>query len=368
MPFPPLRPPFRRASADRPILSRGRALAEYTENCRKADGAPCLNPLGARRACPPEWTLTMVDLATRAAPEAGAASPPDHIADAIRRIGPRFDPAVRSEFIRLYADLLRGRPQPATRIARDVAYGPDARHLMDLHVPLHSPAKSLPVLAYFHGGGYVEGHKNLAGDLIYGCLAEYFVQSGLIVANVTYRLAPQAPWPEGARDVGRAARWLGDHVAEFGGDPRRLVLMGHSAGGTHVAACALHAGLRDAKRPPVAGLVLVSGTYDIEDTEQPPNIAAYYGTDRSSYARKSTIRNLATGPYPPMLIATAEFDPQRFRDHADALARRLAELGAAPERLWILGHNHVSEIYHVGTSDESLGPHVAAFCKKVAGG
>ena len=57
----------------------------------------------------------------------------------------------------------------------------------------------------------------------------------MVGVTMTYRLAPQHQWPAGAQDVGQAVAWVAQNIGEYGGDPSRVVLAGHSAGATHVA-------------------------------------------------------------------------------------------------------------------------------------
>ncbi len=291
---------------------------------------------------------------------------PEAVAEAIRRTGPSFDGRARAEFLDLYGALHAERPPFDGRILRHVGYGPDGSHRLDIHLP-KGPAQDLPVVAYFHGGGFVEGSKTILGDAIYGNLMRVFVEAGFLGVNATYRLAPSAPWPAGARDVGLCAAWLRDNIARHGGDPRRVVLIGHSAGGTHVAAYAYHKALRDGGAPNCRAVVLLSATTDVEEREQPDNIRAYYGADISAYAGKSTVRNIAAGG-PACYVSVAALDPPRFAVQAERFVAALrAEGGITPVVNLVAGHNHLSEIYHIGTADQSLAPKLISFCRRVTG-
>jgi acetyl esterase/lipase len=303
----------------------------------------------------------MPDTATATRP----AGMPENVAEAIRRIGPNFDGAARAEFLELYGALLAKRPAFDGRIGRHVGYGPDGSHRLDIHLP-KAPARGLPVVAFFHGGGFVEGSKTILGDLIYGNIMRVFVEAGFIGVNATYRLAPDAPWPAGARDVALCAGWLRDNIARYGGDPERVILIGHSAGGTHVAAYAYHRALRDADPPACRAVVLLSATTDVEERVQPANIQAYYGADPSAYAAKSTVRNLADDG-PACYVSIAALDPPRFATQAENFVAAMRERGAAPETNLVAGHNHLSEVYHIGTEDQSLAPRLIAFCRQATG-
>lgn len=111
---------------------------------------------------------------------------------------------------------------------------------LDLYVPDDRPASAKrPVMIMIHGGGWRNGDK--ASPAIVGAKMRHFVGRGYIYATINYRLSPQTPEPNGikhpthAMDCAAAIAWIHNHIAEYGGDPDRLHLMGHSAGG-HLAA------------------------------------------------------------------------------------------------------------------------------------
>ena len=106
--------------------------------------------------------------------------------------------------------------------------------LLDVHLA-DGVGDDLTSVLFFHGGGFVSGHKNVAGDILRGNVATYFVKYGMIGMNATYRLAPEHPWPAGADDVVAALGWVRDNISDSGGDPDKVALMGQSAGATHVA-------------------------------------------------------------------------------------------------------------------------------------
>jgi len=109
---------------------------------------------------------------------------------------------------------------------------------LDLYVA-EGEAEKRPVLIMIHGGGWRGGDK--ASPVIVGAKMRHFVGAGYVYASINYRLSPREPGGEGVqhpvhvRDCARAIAWIHDHVADYGGDPDQLHLMGHSAGG-HLAA------------------------------------------------------------------------------------------------------------------------------------
>src|SRR6185295_19156390 len=131
-----------------------------------------------------------------------------------------------------YTPVLAESPKSGGKITRDVAFGPDERHRIDVFQP--DGRTGVPVVVYLHGGAYVRGDRNISSE-VYSYIATYFARQGMLAINATYRLAPAAKWPGAAEDVARIVKWLKDNASSYGGDPERIYLICHSAGATHVA-------------------------------------------------------------------------------------------------------------------------------------
>ena len=116
------------------------------------------------------------------------------------------------------------------RAAEGVAYGLLARQKLDVWVPAKSSATPLPVVIFFYGGGWVSGDR---GD--YGFVGRAFAARGFVTIVADYRLVPQVRFPAFLEDGALAVKWARDQVGDFGGDPRRISLAGHSAGGYEAA-------------------------------------------------------------------------------------------------------------------------------------
>ena len=149
-------------------------------------------------------------------------------------------------------------------IGGDIAYGPDPRQVLDVFA---SPgASGCDVLVFVHGGAFVRGAKQ-GPEGLYGNVLTWFARQGFVGVNIEYRLAPEAAYPGGAEDVGRAVSWVRENIAAHGGDPARIILFGHSAG-AHLAALLatnprfLAAVGESTER--IRGVVPISGTYWID--------------------------------------------------------------------------------------------------------
>jgi acetyl esterase/lipase len=113
----------------------------------------------------------------------------------------------------------------AQDVKRDIPYAnpADQRQVLDVYSP-HS-AKNLPVVFWIHGGGWQTGDK---ADV--QIKPKAFADKGFVFVSTNYRLLPSVDMATIVRDIAKSIRWVHDHIAEHGGDPNRLFIMGHSAG------------------------------------------------------------------------------------------------------------------------------------------
>jgi arylformamidase len=113
----------------------------------------------------------------------------------------------------------------AQDVKRNIPYAEkaDERQVLDVYSPQH--AKDLPVVFWIHGGGWQTGDKT---DV--QVKPQAFMDKGFVFVSTNYRLLPSVDMATIVRDVAKSIRWVHDHIAEYGGDPKRLLIMGHSAG------------------------------------------------------------------------------------------------------------------------------------------
>ena len=117
----------------------------------------------------------------------------------------------------------------AQRFERDLSYGPASIQRLDLSVPA---GKGFPTVLFIHGGSLESGDK---ADDDYRDVCAPFPDAAIACANVNYRLAPAASWPAPAEDVAAAVAWVRTNIGARGGDPHKLILVGHSSGAMLVA-------------------------------------------------------------------------------------------------------------------------------------
>lgn len=275
------------------------------------------------------------------------------IIDRIAEIGFEFSPALVQKSIALFAPTA---PSPdEERVIRDCAYGPHARQRLDIFLP-EGGGEKRPVVVFVHGGGFIGGDKGAPGAPFYNNIGAWAAANGLIGVTMTYRLAPDHPWPAGAEDVAAAIDWLHEHVAEHGGDPDRIYLMGQSAGAAHAAAYVAHDDWRARAEHRLAGAILLSGLYDVARADRNPFQAAYYGEDETAYPSRSSLEGFARVSI-PCLFTTAEHDPADFQRQA-GWARETWSQSHDGDCEFVIckGQNHITPVLQIGGPDDALGP------------
>jgi acetyl esterase len=207
------------------------------------------------------------------------------------------------------------KPEPVAEVRDDSIHGPDG----DIPVRIYRPdGDALPVLVYAHGGGFVfcdlDSHDDLCRNIANRIPA--------VVISVAYRLAPENPWPDAAEDFFTATRWGAENADAIGGDARRVVVGGDSAGGNLAAVTALMA--RDRGAAPIAGQLLIY-----------PVIAADFDTE--SYR---LFGNGFYNPQPALQWYWDQYVPALAdREHPYASPLRADLAGLPPAIIVVAGHD-----------------------------
>jgi acetyl esterase len=282
------------------------------------------------------------------------------IAAQLRAIGPVVKVP---EAAKIFLPLQEKAPKDGVKHTDNLAYGHDPLQKLDVYEPATRPAQPMPVLIYVHGGGFMRGDKTNNGKSpFYANLGYWFARHGVVTVLANYRLAPKDPWPAGAKDMAGIVAWTHAHIADYGGNRKRIFLMGESAGASHVAAYALEKRFQPLAGPGLAGAILFSGLYDpAYETKSAPRFGGngpgapnenYYGKDTSHYPMRATMKHL-TAPKLPVLIVYNELDPVNMQVEAGMLFGELCERNKdCPSLLWVPGHVHGSAMFTVNTQDE----------------
>ncbi len=241
--------------------------------------------------------------------------------------------------------------------------GPDAhpgKHRLDLFVP--DGVQGAPALIFVHGGGWTSGDKNL-----YAFIGRTFAQQGFVTAVINYRLSPEVQHPAHIEDVARAFAWVHKNISQYGGNPEKIFIMGHSAGGHLAALLALDEKYLQAHGLTLAaikGAIPISGIYDV--TIEPPGPFNVYqivfGTDPQRRRDASPITHV--GPRkPPSLIMYAQFDFPGFDAQARQLFSSLREYQNEAALVEIPAKDHVTIIASIGTANDTTTEAILKFLR-----
>jgi triacylglycerol lipase len=300
------------------------------------------------------WLLLAIAItgcATR--PTASVVEVPSQItpalAQGLAQIGPVVAPPPTEK---LYAPLAQREPYAGVQVRRDVRYGADARNLLDVFQS-PQPQAGQPVLVFVHGGAFMRGERRTGDSPFYDNIMLWAVREGMVGVNMTYRLAPANPWPAAQQDIQSTLKWVRENIAASGGDPNRIILMGHSAGAAHVAQYVAHPQFHAAPDSGLAGAVLLSGIFDPVTAEVGPPLQAYFGIDTAQYPARSAVPGLVASKV-PLLVAYADLDPQDFHSQSGQLNTALCNAGRCQGLYKIMGHSHMSEVYSINSSDTTV--------------
>ena len=285
---------------------------------------------------------------------------PAELAASIRRVSEQGVAA--AETSGLYADQPRTYGLDEIEVTGNIAYGPHERNLLDVHIDTRrNDADPKPVVMYFHGGGFVRGNKDGNRNV-----ADYFASLGLVGVNATYRLVPDAQWPDGANDVGDAVAWVKDNIADYGGDPGMIFVIGKSAAAAHAATYAFRPDVLKPGTPAAAGVILISGGYGADTDRASEARLAYFGEDLSRWPEISTIGNVERTDI-PVMFTISEFDNAGTEaSMVELVAEVTARQGRMPRVVQLIGHNHYSPNPSIGTQDTQLSAAILQFVRSIA--
>jgi acetyl esterase/lipase len=254
---------------------------------------------------------------------------------------------------------------------RDVRYAftPGvAADLQSLDVYAPGAAQRAPVVVGIHGGGWSTGDKANAGFV--QNKASYFAARGYVFVSINYRLSPQFVHPAHVDDVAAALAWTRAHVAEFGGDPERIFVLGHSAG-AHLAALATvddaRLGQNGQALAAIKGAILLdTAKYDLDavypgGSEVDGNVLQAFGNEPAVLRDGSPIDHVAPGKHiAPMAVF-------HLAQREDASASSVAFVGAlnvagvAAMRHAMSGYTHGSINENFGTAGDATTALAQAF-------
>ncbi len=209
-------------------------------------------------------------------------------------------------------------PRTGYRVVEGLAYGTDPRQKLDIYVPdgLTAPA---PVLLFFYGGAWSAGNR---AD--YFAFGQAFASQGIVTVVADYRLYPQVTYPAFVEDGAAALAFVHATIARHGGDPARVFVSGHSAGGYIAAMLGAEPAFVQKAGGDMGwmrGVIGIAGPYDFLPLREESYIRIFHGANN----RDAMPVNHVTGKRPPMLLAWGTGDGTVGRvniDHMEAALKK----------------------------------------------
>jgi acetyl esterase/lipase len=240
------------------------------------------------------------------------------------------------------------------------ADGARRRHLLDVYRPKAGAVRA-PVLLQIHGGAWMIGTKDTQGRPLMNALTH----AGWVCVAINYRLSPRAKWPDHLVDCKLALAWIRQHITEYGGDPRRIVVTGGSAGGHLSTLVGLTAndprfqpGFEDVDTS-VEACVPMYGAYDLEQIfgAYPSRVGRRLGSwmgslvlgrgldDPEAYREASPVYQVATGA-PPFMVVHGSIDNLVPVEQARRLVDELRAAGGQVAYVELEGAPHAFDVFH----------------------
>jgi acetyl esterase/lipase len=268
----------------------------------------------------------------------------------------------------------------AAQVVRDVPYVTgSADPLQQLN--LFKPAQpGFPVVVFIHGGNWDSGDKDyrFGGQDIYNNIGRLLAAHGIGCANISYRLLPVVDWKAQAADAAQAVAWVYAHAAEFGGDPQRLFLMGHSAGGQLAMRVGLDRATLQTLGVPasaIRGIIGVAGAgYDMADQQtyllgaDPKFYAKRFapgsGSPSSTWQTDASPIHFVDRMAPPVLLLRAGGESRALIRQSDLMRDALTRAGARADLVVAPGLSHTRIVPTLSREDRPAGAAVLAFVRQ----
>ncbi|MGO9174318.1 MAG: alpha/beta hydrolase [Rhodomicrobium sp.] len=223
-----------------------------------------------------------------------------------------------------------------TKIVRGAAYGREAWQRLDIYAPPGREARNLPVVVFFYGGRWTLGAKET-----YRFVGDAFAKRAYIAVIPDYSKYPAVRFPAFVEDGAKALAWVYDRIADYGGDPGRIFVAGHSAGahiGALLAADPAYLAREGKDRSAVVrGFAGLAGPYAFTPDE--PDLKDIFGPPERYPAMQAT--TFIDGSQPPMLLLYGDADTAVRRYNLDRLEACIREKGGVVKSIVYPGVDHL---------------------------
>lgn len=227
------------------------------------------------------------------------------------------------------------------KVGDGIAYADGARHKLDIYAP-EQRGEPAPVVFFIYGGGWSRGERS-----DYQFVGRALAAKGFVTVIADYRLVPEVRYPDFLEDSARALRWVQDNIANYGGDPKRLFLSGHSAGAYNAVMLALDPSFlaEYGVTMPILAVAALSGPYDFYPFEY-FEVQEAFGQAPNPQGTQPI--NLITADAPPMYLATGTSDPIVRMQNTENFAGRLRAQGVWVTTQFYEGFGHMEPVIAMG--------------------
>ena len=239
---------------------------------------------------------------------------------------------------------------PNVTAQKDIVYAggkpeDEPKHKLDLYRP--KDKQGAPVFFFIHGGAWKTGDRAM-----YVPLANFFASKGILTVVPSYRLAPKNAHPAQVEDAAAAFAWTVQHVAEYGGDPSRIYVGGHSAGG-HLAALLVldekYLKIHGLSSKNIRGVAALSGVYNIVAIGD--GLSFVFGKEKPGWKDASPLFHIGETA-PPFLVSYCEWDYPTLPAQAREFYAALRTAGIGAKLIYVPHEDHISEMLAVPRDDD----------------
>lgn len=247
------------------------------------------------------------------------------------------------------------------KLASAIAYGDNPRHQLDIYTPVET-VQNAPVIVFFYGGSWNSGTRTG-----YDFAGRALAAQGFITVVPDYRIVPEVRYPAFVEDSAAALRWVTANIGDYGGDPSRIVVMGHSAGAYNAAMIAIDDRWLGEERAGIRGFVGLAGPFDFLPLDSDSTRAAFGQwpdlpeTQPVSWAGAGDI---------PSLLLTGDLDTTVKPRNSEALAAALSNAGVEAEMRTYEGVDHIDIVIALARPLRGRAPVLADavdFARRVTG-
>ncbi len=242
---------------------------------------------------------------------------------------------------------------PGSRLRTEaaVSYGAHARHKLDIYAPDNAGANA-PVVVFFYGGNWVSGERN-----DYAFVGRALASRGFVVVIPDYRLYPEVKYPDFLDDSAQAVAWTAREIGRFGGDPKRLFVMGHSAGAYNAAMVALddsYLARHGAHGDLLRGWIGLAGPYDFLPIVNPTTRPVFHYPNTP--AASQPVNHVSKSAPPALLIAANKDTLVNPANNTGRLASKLRAHGVPVQEVYYDKVSHTTLVATLSAPMRSLAP------------